>query len=170
MSHAGDCSLMAGVVAVLATGAAAAFAAAPVHVKWTFGPIAVDIPAGSLCDFAYHEEDQGTQNLTRFFDDQGNLVGVEDQLDVSIPHRNADTGQTLTENLHYAPHVDFITGQVQVTGQSWHLRTENGQLVLSGAGLVATDLLTGDILTRTPHAMADTAAVICPALAGSPAT
>jgi hypothetical protein len=158
MSHTGDCSLMAGVVAVLATGAAAAFAAAPVHVKRTFGPIAVDIPAGSLCDFAYHEEAQG------------NLVGVEDQLDVSIPHRNADTGQTLTENLHYAPHVDFITGQVQVTGQSWHLRTENGQLVLSGAGLVATDLLTGDILTRTPHAMADTAAVICPALAGSPAT
>jgi hypothetical protein len=41
--------------------------------------------------------------------------------------------------------------------------------VLSGAGLVAADLVTGDILTQTPNAMADTAAVICPALAGSPA-
>jgi hypothetical protein len=156
-------------VVVLATSAGAASAAAPVHVKRSFGPISFDIPAGSLCDFAYHEEDQGTRNLTRFFDDQGNLVGVEDQLDLSIPHRNADTGQTLTENLHHAADVDFITGQVQVTGQSWHLRTENGHLVLSGAGLVATDLVTGDILRQTPNAMADTAAVIRPALGGSPA-
>jgi hypothetical protein len=40
--------------------------------------------------------------------------------------------------------------------------------VLDIAGIAA--LVTGDILTRTPHAMADTAAVTCPALAGSPAT
>jgi hypothetical protein len=41
--------------------------------------------------------------------------------------------------------------------------------MLSGAGLVATDLVTGDILRQMPNAMADTAAVICPALGGSPA-
>ena len=120
-----------------------------------------------MCDFAFHEEDQGAQNLTRFFDDQGTLVAVEGQLDLSILHRNAGTGQSVTEILHYAAHVNLISGQVQVTGQSWHLLTENRRLALSGAGLTATGRLTGDILRQTPAAIADTAAVICPAL-GSP--
>jgi hypothetical protein len=154
---------------VLASGASSASAATPQHLTRTFA-IEGDVPAGALCDFAYHEEDQGTQNITRFFDSQGNLTRAQAQLDVSILHRNADTGQTLIEELHSAAHIDFTSGQVQVTGQSWHLRTENGRLVLSGAGLIATDLVTGDILRQTPNAMAGTAATICPALGGSPAT
>ncbi len=155
---------------VLAMGAGSASAATPVHVKRTVGPIAGDVPAGALCDFAYHEEDLGTQNITRFFDAQGNLIRVEDHLDISILHRNTDTGQTLTEDLHYTAHVDVTSGQVQVTGESWHLRAENGRLVLSGAGLIAIDLITGDILRQTPGAQADAAAIICPALGGAPAT
>jgi hypothetical protein len=151
-------------------GAGSASAATPVHVKQAFGPIAGDVPAGALCDFAYHEEDLGTQNITRFFDGQGNLIRVEDQISVSILHRNADTGQTLTEDLHYAAHVDVNSGQVQVTGESWNLSPEDGRLVLSGAGLIATDLLTGDILRQTPGGLANAAATICPALGGSPAT
>jgi hypothetical protein len=160
--------VIAAVVLTMAAGSASA--ATAVHVKRAFGPVAFDVPAGALCDFAYHEEDRGTQNLTRFSDGQGNLVRVEDQLDVSILHRNIGTGQTLTEDLHSAAHVDLISGQAQVTGESWHLRTEGGRLVLSGAGLIATDLVTGDILRQTPNAMAGTAATICPALGGSPAT
>jgi hypothetical protein len=138
--------------------------------KRAFGPVAFDIPAGALCDFAYHQEDLGTQNLTRFFDDQGNLVRVEDQLDVSILHRNTGTGQAFTEDLHSAAHAGLISGQAQVTGESWHLRTKDRRLVLSGAGLIATGLVTGHILRQTPNAMASTAATICPALGGSPAT
>jgi hypothetical protein len=156
--------------AVLATGAASASAATPVHIKQSVGPVAFDVPAGALCDFAYHEEDVGTLNTTRFFDDQGNLIGVEDQIAVSILHRNAATGQTLTEDLHYAAHVDVSGGQVRVTGQSWHLGAGDGRLVLAGAGLIATDLLTGDILRQTPGALASVAATICPALGGSPAS
>ena len=156
--------------AVLATGAGSASAATPVHIKQSIGPVAFDVPAGALCDFAYHEEDVGTLNTTRFFDDQGNLIGVEDQIAVSILHRNAATGQTLTEDLHYAAQVDVSGGQVRVTGQSWHLRAADGRLVLAGAGLIATDLLTGDILRQTPGALASVAATICPALGGSPAS
>jgi hypothetical protein len=156
--------------AVLATGAGSASAATPVHIKQSVGPVAFDVPAGALCDFAYHEEDVGTLNTTRFFDDQGNLIGVEDQIAVSILHRNAATGQTLTEDLHYAAHVDVSGGQVRVTGQSWHLSAADGRLVLAGAGLIATDLLTGDILRQTPGALASVAATICPALGGSPAS
>ncbi len=155
---------------VTAAGAGPAFAADPVHVTQSFGPIAGDVPAGGVCDFAYHEEDSGTENIKRFFDDQGNLIRIEDQLDISILHRNADTGRTLTEELRAAAHVDLTTGQASVTGQSWHLRTEDGRLVLSGAGLIVTDIATGDVLRQTPSAMADAAATICPALGGSPAT
>jgi hypothetical protein len=161
---------LAAAAAVLATGAGSASAATPVHIKQSVGPVAFDVPAGALCDFAYHEEDVGTLNTTRFFDDQGNLIGVEDQIAVSILHRNAATGQTLTEDLHYAAHVDVSGGQVRVTGQSWHLRAADGRLVLAGAGLIATDLLTGDILRQTPGALASVAATICPALGGSPAS
>jgi hypothetical protein len=155
---------------VLGVGAGSASAAAPVHVKQIVGPIAFDVPAGVLCDFAYHEEDLGTQNIKRFFDDQGNLIRVEDHIAVSILHRNADTGQTLVEDLYYAAYVDFASGQVRVTGETWRLHAEDGRLVLSGAGLVATDLVTGDILRQTPDAKGDVAGTICPALGGSPAT
>jgi hypothetical protein len=41
-----------------------------------------------------HEVDLGTQDITRFLDDQGNLIRVEDQLAISILHRNTATGQT----------------------------------------------------------------------------
>jgi hypothetical protein len=64
----------------------------------------------------------------------------------------------------------LVTGQVQTTGQSWHLRTQDGRLVLSGAGLIETDLATGSILAETPNTMASAAATICPALGGAPAS
>lgn len=155
--------------ALVAVGAHAATAATPVHIKRVFGPIAGDAPAGALCDFAYHEEDTGTQNLTRFTDEAGNLVRVEDQVDVTILHRNSDTGMTLIEHLHYAADVDFINGTATVTGQSWRLVDEDGRLVLGGAGLVVTDLLTGDVTTQTPRAKAGSASPLCTALGGAPA-
>jgi hypothetical protein len=45
----------------------------------------------------------------------------------TILHRNLDSGMTLIEHLHYAVHVDFVSGTATVTGQSWHLRDENGR-------------------------------------------
>lgn len=69
----------------------------------------------------------------------------------------------------YAAHVDLVSGQATVTGQSWHLRDERGRLVVAGAGLFAIDLLTGDVLTGTPHVKTDGRAIVCPALGGAPA-
>ena len=117
-------------IAVTATGllvgAQPATAATPVHLKQSFGPVAGDAPAGTLCDFAYHEEDTGTQNLTRFTDEAGNIVRVEDQVDVTILHGNSDTGTTLTEHLHYAAYVDIVDRAATVTGQSGRLVDEDG--------------------------------------------
>jgi hypothetical protein len=157
-------------VALGACGVAtSASAAEPVHIKQTIGPISVDLPAGALCDFAYHEEDGGTQNVKRFFDDDGNLVAVEDQLHATLLHRNIDSGLTLTEELHYAVHIDFVTGAIRTTGQTWRLRDEAGNIVLSGTGLLAVDLFTGEVTKETPKVLGDAAATLCPALGGAPA-
>ena len=140
----------------------------PVHSKQAIGPVTGDVPAGVICDFAYHEVDIGTRNTTRFFDDAGNLVRVEDQLAVTILHRNADTGATLVEDLSYAAHVDLVSGQVDVTGQSWHLVDDDHHLVLGRGGLIAIDLMTGEVIDQTPQALSDTA-TLCRALGGAPA-
>lgn len=170
--HAASRPLLLGVAlaaAAVAVSAVPASAGTPMHIKHAFGPIAGDAPAGTLCDFTYHEEDTGTQNLTRFTDEAGNLVRVEDQVDVTILHRNSNTGTTLIEHLHYAAYVDFVNGTATVTGQSWRLVDEEGRLVLGGAGLVETDLITGDVTTQTPQAKAGSASPLCTALGGAPA-
>ena len=122
-----------------------------------------------MCDFALHLEQSGTVNLTRFFDEQGNLVRVEARADMSYLIRNTQTGRTLTEEDHFARHADLVSSEVWDTGQSWHDRDENGRLVLTGAGLIALDHTTGDVFRETPEAKSDSATTIFPALGGSPA-
>jgi hypothetical protein len=161
---------LAAAAVVVAVGAVPASAGTPVHIKRAFGPVAGDAPAGTLCDFAYHEEDTGTQNLTRFTDEAGDLARVEDQVDVTILHRNSDTGMTLIEHLHYAAYVDLVNGTATVTGQTWRLVDQDGRLVLGGAGLVETDLITGEVTTQTPQAKAGSASPLCAALGGAPAS
>jgi hypothetical protein len=153
----------------LALGAAPASATTTEHVMRVVGPESADFPAGTLCDFAYHQEASYTQNLTRFFDADGNLVSVIDEVDITVVHTNVDTDYSLTEEDHYAAHVDLVSGIAHLTGQSWHLRTADGRLVLSGAGLIIDDIFTQGEFTQTPHAFADFPATICPALGGAPA-
>lgn len=144
-----------------ASTASASAASPPQHLRRTVGPLVLDAPAGMFCDFAFHGEESYRQNLTRFFDDAGDLVRVEDQVDLTIFRRNVETGTTLTEHDHYAAHVDLVDGTVSVTGQSWHVRNADGRLVLSGAGFTSFDPVTGDVFRETPHESAD----ICAALA-----
>jgi hypothetical protein len=161
--------LLAVVSGAFAVLAGAASAQAPVHIKRTLGPFTFDAPAGTLCDFAYHEESVVTQNLKRFFDDDGNLVRVELLNELTVLHQNADTGLTLIELVRVAVHADFVTGEVSTTGQNWHLRNEDGRLVLVGAGRLVTDLVTGEIISETPNFLADFAQTNCTALGGAPA-
>src|SRR5262245_44604867 len=103
---------MLGAVAVGLWSASAA-ASTPVHLQRTLGPIVFDAPAGAVCDFALHIEQSGTLNLTRFFDEHGNLVRVEAQADMSFLIRNVDTGLTLIEEDHFARHADLVSGEVR---------------------------------------------------------
>lgn len=163
LAAAGTATLTIGVLA----GPASA-SASPVHVKRAVGPIVSDAPAGTVCDFPYHEEDAYTTNVVRFFDEAGNLVRVENQVNLTVLHRNSATGKTLVEEIHEVAHVDLVTGVVRQTGQTWHLRDEAGRLVFAGAGLVEVDLATGDFVRATPHTVPDLAAV-CPLLGGTAA-
>ena len=122
-----------------------------------------------MCDFALHLEQSGTVNLTRFFDEQGNLVRVEARADMSYLIRNTQTGRTLTEEDHFARHADLVSSEVWDTSQSWHDRDENGRLVRTGVGLIAFDYTTGDVFRETPDAKSDSVTTIFPALGGSPA-
>jgi hypothetical protein len=161
------CLPLLAVVAVSA-GSGTASAATPEHVKRSVVAPSVDLPSGAVCDFAYHQESSYTQNLTQFFDAAGNLVRVEDAVDINVLHRNLDTGYTLVEEDHYAAYVEFTSGVAKVSGQSWALRDANGRRVLSGAGLLTTDLVTGALLTQTPS-VKDSRQILCSALDGAAA-
>jgi hypothetical protein len=143
-------------------------AATPHHVKRSVVAPPVDLPADALCDFAYHQEPAYTQNLAQFYDAASDLVRVEDVVDITVLHRNANTGYTLVEEDHYAAYVDFANGVAKISGQSWALRDANGRRVLSGAGLLTTDLATGALLTQTPN-VKDSRQILCSALGGTAA-
>jgi hypothetical protein len=159
------------VVAVLAGAmlvAAPALATRPVHgkrvVERTF-----DVPAGDQCDFHYYTEITIAQNIKIFLDEAGNAVGTEDQLHASVFHLNVDTGASLTEEVHYTVHVDFLSGTYRVNGNTWHLRDEDGRVVLVAGGLYVVDIFTFELLQETPNADSDFASTICAALGGAPA-
>jgi hypothetical protein len=152
-----------------ASGPATAATLHPTHVTRSVGPLVADLPAGAVCDFAYHQQVSYTQNLTRFTDASGTLVRVEDEVDLTVLHRNVETGRVLTEEDHYAAFVDLVDGTVRETGTTWELRDESGRLVRHGAGLVEYDLVKDAMVGDTPGADADFATTICPALGGAPA-
>jgi hypothetical protein len=153
-----------------AASAASAGATDVLHLKATMGPFVQDYPAGTVCDFAYHEEFINTSNVKVFFDEAGNPFKVEEQAEVWILHRNLETGLTLTEVVHYAFHFDLVAGEVTLTGNWWHPRDSANRIVFVGSGTWVRDLFTGELLRATPNVGADFAEVNCTVLGGAPAS
>jgi len=156
--------LLAGtVLGVLApvAGITAAWADGPVHVKSTF-TFENPQPPGALCDFNYGEV--ATVSLDAII-----FAGTEtDHIAATVLHTNLDTGFSLTEVDHFTVFT-AADGQTKTVGIVWHLRTADGQLVVVQAGQLVISP-TGEIIKVTPAVNPDTAAVICPALGGQPAT
>jgi hypothetical protein len=126
--------------------------------------------AGVVCDFGYQLEGLGgSVTRIRFYDAEGNrvrviLIGVE-----TLRHTNLETGYVLEETIHGTIQRDLLTGEETHTGNFWHPRDVDGKLVLAGSGRFVLDLLSGELLEATPHAGAEFAPTICPALGGAPA-
>ena len=124
-----------------------------------------DAGAGQLCDFAYHQE--FTVNFS--FKELPNGAYIEhDRL--FVEHTNVETGYTLREQDRQNFIVKPSTATVKTVGVFWHLRDATGKMVVVQAGQLTFDLNTGNLIKVTPHVDPDFAAVICPALGGSPAS
>jgi hypothetical protein len=151
---------MLGVLA-LATGSTAAWADDPQHVKSTF-TFENPQPPGAFCDFNYGEV--ATVSLDAII-----YAGTEtDHIAATVIHTNLDTGFSLTEVDHFTVFT-AADGQTKSVGIFWHLRNADGQLVVVQAGQVVISPA-GQIVKVTPDLNPDSAAVICPALGGQPAT
>ena len=150
-----------GVLAPVA-GSTAAWAAGPQHVTSTF-TAEMTFPAGTVCDFDYHNVFTATDNAVIFPD------RTIEHIVINATHTNLATGYTLTETDHF---TDFTAsnGQIKEVGIVWHLRNADGKIVVVHAGQAVFDPATGQVLKFTPNINPDFAAVICPALGGHPAS
>jgi hypothetical protein len=155
------------VLSMLALSATAASAETSTHQKFSFS-VDFTAPAGTFCDFSYHDSFTGEINET-LFGDPNNPTRIIDQITEFVTHVNVDTGYTLTEVDHFTVDLNPIKGRQMTVGLVWHLRDPSGKLVVVHAGQVLIDFNTGEILKATPNFNPSNAAVICPALGGQPA-
>jgi hypothetical protein len=148
--------------------AAAAAATAPERESFEFS-FSRDFPAGTICDFNYHEEVTGSGWDESFFDEAGNYVRDTLHLTLAVTHTNSDTGYTLTEvDTGLQTFVD-ATQQVKVVGIQWLLKDSTGRIVLAHAGQLIFDFSVDDVTKVTPNFGGDFAEDMCPALGGNPA-
>jgi hypothetical protein len=154
--------LCVAVVALAVAGVAAA--AGPTHEKSSFSD-EINIPAGGLCNFNYHNEFTIYFNDV-IFGDPDNPTKIIEQTTVYVTHVNLDTGYTVTEIDHGSSTYYPATDSGKNAGLwSWHLRDPNGKIILVGAGLVRFS--NGETLKLTPGTNADFS-LICGALGGEP--
>ncbi len=126
-------------------------------------------PAGTLCDFDSSVEFTITGTDLAFFDDGGEFSHLIEISSAQVAHVNEETGYTLTESLRSVLFYDAASDTSVVVGVNWKLRDASGKIVLVRAGRLVTDEANGEIVSVTPNFGPDSAAVICPALGGSPA-
>jgi hypothetical protein len=128
-------------------------------------------PAGTLCDFKYHQDFSVSGSDVQFLNKEGDVVRDQMHLVATITHTNKDTGYFLTEtdvenSTTYGP-ANFG----RTVGIQWHLRNPDGKIVLTVAGRITYHLDPFQIISITPRVAKffDFPEVICPLLGGSPA-
>ena len=157
---------MGSVLGVLApvAGSTAAWAGGPEHVKFTeTGEFTVE--AGEFCDFTLNVAGTFTDDAVIFPDKEIHHSTIQ------FADTNLDTGFTLTERSNVVT-VTPADGQTKEVGLHTTFRTPDGKLVVHYAGLVVFDG-EGNVLRFTPNSgftNPSFAAVLCPALGGSPAS
>jgi hypothetical protein len=154
------------VLAIFGLSATSALAE-PVHERTTTEPETITFPAGELCDFDYQITQWFVEDTVSFYDESGTLVRLIEYVESHVTHTNLDTGFSLSEVDHFAFEFEPSKGLVE-QGVFWHLRTEDGKLVLVQAGRAVFDS-EFNLVKVTPNFNPDFAAVICPALGGAPA-
>jgi hypothetical protein len=144
-----------------AAGSTAAWADGPQHVKKSTFLFDNVFPAGTLCDFDFHNVFAGSDSAVIFPD------RTIDHFVVHAIDTNLATGFTLTDTDHFTAFT-AADGQMKFVGLIFHLRTADGKLVVNQAGQLVVSA-TGEVLKVTPSINPDDRAVLCTALGGHPA-
>jgi hypothetical protein len=141
-------------------GSTPVWAVGPQHVKSTF-LFDNTFPAGTLCDFDFHNVFAGSDNAVIFPD------RTIEHFAVHATDTNLATGFTLTDTDHFTVFT-AADGQTKSVGLIFHLRTADGKLIVNQAGQLVLSP-TGDVLKVTPSINPNDRAVLCTALGGHPA-
>jgi hypothetical protein len=149
--------------ALLAVLTSVSAASAAPEQRATFSGV-FDAPAGELCNFDYEQ----TFTIHIAFKELANGGYIEHD-HVLVTHVNQQTGYTLHERDRTSFVVNPNQGTAKNVGVFWHLRTPDGKLIVVQAGQMLFDS-DGNLIKITPALNPDYAAVICPALGGSPAS
>jgi hypothetical protein len=162
--------LAAAVGALAGTLVLTAGAAATVPTKESFEfSDSRDFPAGTICDFNYHEEVTGSGWDEIFFDEAGNYVRDTLHITIAVTHVNSDTGYVLTEVDTGSQTFVDATQTLKVVGVEWLLKDSTGRVVVAHAGQLIFDESVDDVTKVTPNFGGDFAEELCPALGGNPA-
>jgi hypothetical protein len=156
-------ALMAGTILGVLTpvaGSTAAWATGPQHVKSTFLFDNI-FPAGTLCDFDFHNVFAGSTDTITFPD------RTIEHFEVHATDTNLATGFTLTDTDHFTAFT-ASDGQTKFVGLIFHLRTTDGKLVVNQAGQLVVSA-TGEVLKVTPSINPNDREVLCTTLGGHPA-
>jgi hypothetical protein len=134
----------------LALAGSAAASEGVEHEKLTVGPDVIEFAAGEACEFAARVEQTAYLNQKRFYDEAGTLVRELTQVELVTRVVNVATGYALDERDNFAHRLDHVTGEHVDTGQVWHVRDAEGNLVYTGAGRFVMDA-DGNVLEATPN-------------------
>ncbi len=107
-------------------------------------PFTVGFVDEDLCGFPIEFSFEGTVNVTRFFDRQGNLTRIQMRSADDAIATNLNNGKTATGHEVSTITVDVEEGTEALTGLSIHLNVPGHGAVLMEVGRVAFDLETGE--------------------------
>jgi hypothetical protein len=133
-------SLIATAVALAAFVASPAGAGAPLHESFS-GSITFSNP----CSFPVVSDLFGTNDVTTFFDDQGNVTAL--QLHQTVVGTVTANGTTLRFNTQEQIFVDFAEGTVKEVGVLDSIFGPNGPIFFR-TGFALSDVATGATIAR----------------------
>jgi hypothetical protein len=108
-------------------------------------------PAGEICDFDLQVDLSFSGLEIAYFDQDGNLVRVFDELNVFFLGTNVATGESVSSDFHLNETFDPQIEQIAERGLWDQIRDESGRVIAVIAGRMVFDANTGEVISITPN-------------------
>src|SRR6266511_1655558 len=131
-------------------------------IEFTFSFV---IPAGEACNFDLQLDFDVSGLEIAYFDEDGNLVRVFDELSVVVVATNLATGESVSSYEHFNETFDPQSEQIVQRGLIDQIRDEDGRVIAVIAGKWVFDANTGDIISMTPNVQ-QRIPILCQAFGG----